>query len=97
MIALASDPVQVADQFEATIVWMDETEMLPGRPYWLKTGAQTVSATVHPPKYQISVNTMEHLAAKTLDLNAIAVANIALDRQIPFERTPRTATSGASS
>jgi bifunctional enzyme CysN/CysC len=64
---------------------MDETEMLPGRPYWLKTGTQTVSATVHPPKYQISVNTMEHLAAKTLDLNAIAVANIALDRQIPFE------------
>jgi bifunctional enzyme CysN/CysC len=85
VIALASDPVQVADQFEATIVWMDETQMLPGRPYWLKTGAQTVSATVHPPKYQISVNTMEHLAAKTLDLNAIAVANIALDRQIPFE------------
>ena len=85
VIALASDPVQVADQFEATIVWMDETEMLPGRPYWLKTGAQTVSATVHPPKYQIGVNTMEHLAAKTLDLNAIAVANIALDRQIPFE------------
>jgi bifunctional enzyme CysN/CysC len=85
VIALASDPVQVADQFEATVVWMDETEMLPGRPYWLKSGALTVSATVHPPKYQISVNTMEHLAGKTLDLNAIAVANIALDRHIPFE------------
>jgi bifunctional enzyme CysN/CysC len=85
VIAAASDPVQVADQFETTLVWMDETEMLPGRPYWLKTGALTVSATVHPPKYQISVNTMEHLATKTLELNAIAVANVALDRQIPFE------------
>ncbi|HMN46829.1 MAG TPA: adenylyl-sulfate kinase [Povalibacter sp.] len=85
VIALASDPVQSADQFEATLVWMDENEMLPGRPYWLKIGAQTVTATVHAPKYQVSVNTMEHLAAKTLDLNAIGVATLATDRQIPFE------------
>ncbi len=85
VIALASDPVQAADQFEATLVWMDEHEMLPGRPYWLKIGAQMVTATVHAPKYQVSVNTMEHLAAKTLDLNAIGVATLATDRQIPFE------------
>ena len=58
--------------------------MLPGRPYWLKIGAHTVSATVQAPKYQISVNTMEHLAAKTLDLNAIGVANLTTDRPIPF-------------
>ena len=85
VIASAKDPVHVADQFEATIVWMDEAEMLPGRPYWLKIGAQTVSATVQAPKYQVSVNSMEHLAAKTLDLNAIGVANLSTDRQIPFE------------
>src|SRR3974390_2800303 len=70
VIAAASDPVQVADQFRVEIVWMDEAGMLPGRPYWMKIGAQTVSATVHPPKYQISVNSMEHLAARTLELNA---------------------------
>jgi len=85
VIAGAKEPVEVADQFEATIVWMDEAEMLPGRPYWLKIGSQTVSATVQAPKYQISVNSMEHLAAKTLDLNAIGVANLATDRPIPFE------------
>ena len=76
VIAAAKAPVLAADQFEATIVWMDETEMLPGRPYWLKIGTQTVSATIQAPKYQVSVNTMEHLAAKTLDLNAIGVANL---------------------
>jgi bifunctional enzyme CysN/CysC len=64
---------------------MDEAEMLPGRPYWLKIGTQTVSATVGQPKYQVNVNTMEHLAAKTLDLNAIGVCNITTDRAIPFE------------
>jgi bifunctional enzyme CysN/CysC len=85
VIAAADAPPQVADQFEATIVWMDESEMLPGRPYWLKIGTQTVTATVQQPKYQVNVNTMEHLAAKTLDLNAIGVANLSIDRLIPFE------------
>ncbi|NIJ07101.1 bifunctional enzyme CysN/CysC [Sphingomonas vulcanisoli] len=85
VIALAADPPQAADQFEATIVWMADEEMLPGRAYWLKLGTQTVSATVQAPKYQINVNTMEHLAAKTLELNAIGVANFTTDRPIVFE------------
>jgi bifunctional enzyme CysN/CysC len=85
VICAAQSPVQAADQFETTIVWMDENEMLPGRPYWLKIGAQTVSVSVHQPKYQVGVNTMEHLATRTLELNAIGVANIVTDRQIPFE------------
>src|SRR3984885_3307602 len=55
------------------------------RPYWLKLATQTVNATVQPPKYQINVNTMEHLAAKTLTLNAIGVCNLATDRPIVFE------------
>jgi bifunctional enzyme CysN/CysC len=85
VIAVADDPPQVADQFEATIVWMDESPMLPGRPYWMKLGTQTVSASVQQPKFQVNVNTMEHLAAKTLELNAIGVANLSTDRPIPYE------------
>ena len=83
-ICAAQTPVEVADQFEATVIWMDEVEMTPGRAYWLKLGPQTVSATVAQPKYQVNVNTMDHLAAKTLDLNAIGVANVTVDRDIPF-------------
>ena len=85
VIALADAPPQVADQFEATIVWMSDEAMLPGRPYWLKLATQTVSATVAAPKYQINVNTMEHLAVKTFELNAIGVANVSTDRLIVFE------------
>ncbi len=84
VIAAADQPLEVADQFEATIVWMAEQPMLPGRPYWLKIGGSMVSATVTEEKYQINVNTLEHLAGKTLDLNAIGVCNIALDRAVPF-------------
>jgi bifunctional enzyme CysN/CysC len=85
VIAAAGDPPEAADQFEATIVWMSDEELLPGRGYWMKLGTQSVTAMVQQPKYEINVNTLEHLAAPTLGLNAIGVAEIATDREIVFE------------
>ena len=85
VIAAADSAPQSADQFEATIVWMADEELLPGRGYWLKLGTQTVSAKVHQPKYQINVNTLEQIAVKTLDLNAIGVANLVTDKPLVFE------------
>jgi len=85
VLATAEDAPEVADQFEATIVWMDDEPLLPGRSYWLKIGTQMVSAHVQPPKYQVNVNNMEHLAAKTLELNGIGVAEVATDKPIVFE------------
>ena len=85
VIAIADTPPEVADQFEATIVWMDDDAMIPGRAYLLKLSTQAVSATVHAPKYTVNVNTMEHLAAKTLELNAIGVVELATDKPIVFQ------------
>ncbi|HEY9580687.1 MAG TPA: sulfate adenylyltransferase subunit CysN [Rhizorhapis sp.] len=85
VIVTADAPTEVADQFESTIVWMDEDEMLPGRPYLLKTGTSMVTATITKPKYEVNVNTIVHEAAETLSLNAIGVCNISLDRAVPFE------------
>jgi bifunctional enzyme CysN/CysC len=85
VISAAAAPAEVADQFQATIIWMDDEPMLPGRPYLLKLGTRTVSASIAEPKYKINVNTMEHLAAKRLALNEIGVCNLALDRVVPFD------------
>ncbi|MFQ3595288.1 MAG: sulfate adenylyltransferase subunit CysN [Sphingomonadaceae bacterium] len=85
VIAAADAPPQVADQFEATIVWMHDEPLHVGRACWLKIGTQTVSATIAQPKYVLNVNTMEHLAAKTLELNAIGVAEVRTERPIVFE------------
>jgi bifunctional enzyme CysN/CysC len=85
VIAAAKDPPHAADQFEATIIWMADEPMIPGRGYWLKLATQSATATVAQPKHQLNVNTMEELAAKTLDLNAIGVAEITTDRPIVFE------------
>jgi len=84
VLTAAAAPLEVADQFEATVIWLDEDDLVPGRAYWLKLGPLIVSATIARPKYQINVNTTEHVAAKTLDLNAIGVATITTDRAIPF-------------
>ena len=85
LIAAAKDPPHAADQFEATIIWMADEPMVPGRGYWLKLATQTATATIAQPKHQLNVNTLEELAAKTLDLNAIGVAEVTTDRPIVFE------------
>lgn len=85
VIAAADNPPGTADQFEASLVWMDEAPLLPGRAYVMKLGTQTVSASVATPKYQVNVNTMEQMAAKSLQLNSIGVAEITTDRRIAFE------------
>jgi bifunctional enzyme CysN/CysC len=85
VIAVAENPPEAADQFEATLVWMADEAMIPGRAYWLKLATQSVSATVQAPKYEINVNTLEHRAAKTLDLNGIGVVEVSTDKPIVFE------------
>ena len=85
VICGAKDAAEVADQFEAHIVWMHEDAMLPGRPYLIKIGARTVGGSMAQPKYRVDVNTLDHLAATTLELNEIGVCNISLDRPVPFD------------
>ena len=85
VIALASSPPEVADQFAVHLLWLDEQPLLPGRPYWLKLGARTVGAQVTEIKHKIDVNTQDQLAAKHLDLNEVAYCNLYLDQPIAFE------------
>jgi bifunctional enzyme CysN/CysC len=98
VIAAAENPPEVSDQFEATIVWMDDDALHVGRSYWLKLGTQTVSATVQQPKYTVNVNDPaglgSQLAAKTLELNAIGVVELTTDKPIVFEPYAESRTLG---
>jgi bifunctional enzyme CysN/CysC len=85
MISGVDSPAQVADQFEAKIVWMAEEPLLPGRNYLMKIGTQTVTASVTDIKYQVNVNSLEHIAARRLELNEIAFCNLSLDRPVAFD------------
>ena len=85
VIAAADNPPEASDQFCAKLVWLDETALKPGRGYWLKLGSQTVTATVQSPKFEIDVNSLDKLAAKTLGLNGIGEVELATDKPIVFE------------
>ena len=85
MICSAETPAHIGKQFETTVIWMHEEPLLPGRTYLMQVGTKTVSATITDIKHQVNVNTMEHLAAKRLELNGIGECNISLDQDIPFD------------
>jgi bifunctional enzyme CysN/CysC len=85
VICAGDAPAEVADQFEAHVVWMHEEPMLPGRPYFMKIGTRTVGVSIGHPKYRVDVNNLDHLAANTLELNEIGVCNLSLDRAVPFD------------
>ncbi|SCA56210.1 Bifunctional enzyme NodQ (Includes: Sulfate adenylyltransferase subunit 1; Adenylyl-sulfate kinase) [Candidatus Terasakiella magnetica] len=74
-----------ADQFEGEVIWMHDEALLPGRSYLIKFGTQSAAAQISELKYKVNVNTLEHAAAKTLDLNEVGICNIVLDRNVAFD------------
>ena len=94
LIVAADAAPEVADQFEATIVWLHEEPMLQGRAYLMKSGTRTVAATVSPLKHRVNVDTLEHTAAERLELNDIGVCELELDQPIAFEPYERNRALG---
>ena len=85
VIAGSDSPPEVADQFEATIVWMGDEPMLPGRSYLMRVGTRTVGMTIAPLKYKVNPETLDHVAATRLELNEIGVCAIELAERIAFD------------
>ena len=95
MIVEARKPAEIADQLRATIIWMDQSEMLPGRAYILTAEGWSATARLAKPRYRINVNNYEQLPADTLSLNDIASCNISLDRAIVFDPYETNRTTGS--
>jgi bifunctional enzyme CysN/CysC len=85
VLTVVDTPAATADQLQATLIWMHEDAMLPGRPYLMKIGTRTLTANVTALRHKVNVNTLEHVAAKQLGLNEIGVCNLALDRPVAFD------------
>ena len=85
LISAADAPAEVANQFEATVVWMSEAPLLRGRTYLLKIGAKTVEATISPIKHKVDINSFEHVATSKLEMNEIGLCNLELDRPLAFD------------
>ena len=85
VIATPTDPCGESDQFQSRILWMSADAMIPGRQYIFKSNTQSATLTLGKLKHRIEVNTLDHLPAKTLELNEIGVCNISLDKRIAYD------------
>ena len=94
VICGAAAPLEVSDQFEVEVLWMGDEPMLPGRTYLIKSATRTLQGTLEELKYKVNVNTMERVAAKSLDLNEIGVCNLELDAPLAFASYAENKTLG---
>ncbi|MFZ5692326.1 MAG: adenylyl-sulfate kinase [Pseudomonadota bacterium] len=95
IFAPADAAPEVADQFAAHLVWLNEHPMLPGRTYSLRIGTHTVAATITALKYGTDIETGEHAAAAKLDINDIGFCNIATTEPVAFDPYARNRETGA--
>jgi len=85
----------IADSFKATIVWMTEKAMIPGRQYLIKLATRTVSGSISSIHHRIDVNTLEHHDVEQLTLNEIGCCNVSVNAPVVFD--PYTKTKGTGS
>jgi len=94
LIVAVNAPAEIANQFEATVVWLAEAPLLPGRSYILRVGTATATAAINPLKYKINLSTLDRIAATTLVQKEIGVCNLQVDRALPFDPYKVNRTTG---
>ncbi len=94
VLCASTQPSPTSDQLEAHLLWMIDDDLIPGRQYRLKCATRTVNCVVTELKYAVNINTLEHRAAKKLELNGVGVANLALSERIAFEPFAQNPTLG---
>lgn len=85
VIVAADEPCQASDQFEVSLVWMDQEEGFIGRNYWMIIGTTKVNATIRDIKFKYNINTFEHISSQSLALNEICEVTLSLDKDVPYE------------
>lgn len=95
VIAAAASPCEIADQFQATIVWMSDTPLFPGRRYAMKIGAAACNATVTEIRHGFDIDSFQHTPVKQIEINGVGVCNVSLDRDIPFDPFEQNRETGA--
>ncbi|MDH3640712.1 MAG: sulfate adenylyltransferase subunit CysN [Gammaproteobacteria bacterium] len=85
VIVAAESPCEVSDQFDASLVWMDQEQGFIGRSYWLMLGTTRINATLTDIKFKYNINTLEELSTRTFHLNEIGRVALSFDKPVPFE------------
>ena len=95
MIVRPGNVPKVSNDFDATIVWLSDQPMLPGKSYLFKHTTQTVSGQVDSLRYRVDVNTLHRSPAPDLQLNEIGRCSVTLSQPLFFDAYKRNRSTGA--
>ena len=95
VIASPDSAPAVADQVSAKVIWFDEEAMLPGRAYTIRCGSQTTTATVSALKYKLNVDSLDHVAGRTLEMNEVGLCNLSMNRPLVFDPYAKNSETGS--
>ncbi len=95
MLSHPDNAPSVGNSFDANIVWMSQTPMLPGKQYDIKLGPKLSPGIIERIQHKIDVNTLEHAEASTLHLNEIALCKLSLTQAVPFDPYSSSAATGS--
>ncbi len=95
MIVRPGNVPSLEQEFDASIVWMSDQPMLPGKPYLFKQTTKQVSGTIRTLRYQIDVNTLHRKNAPSLSLNEIGRCAVRLNQPLAFDGYRRNRSTGA--
>ncbi len=95
MIVRPGNLPRVEQKFEATVVWMAEEPLVPGKSYWFKQTTKLTPGAVSTLRYQIDVNSLHRKDAPTLGLNEIGRCAITTSQPLCFDGYRRNRATGA--
>jgi bifunctional enzyme CysN/CysC len=85
----------VRDRFDATIVWMHDDALVPGREYIIKHSTRQVTGAIARIRHRVDVNTLEKQATPTLAMNEIGRCEVRLNQPIAVDRYDHNSETGA--
>lgn len=93
-VLTTADTIEVADMFTAQILWMDDTNLVPGKNYLVKVGTKIIPGTVVSIQHKVDINTGQHIVADHIEKNELATCDIALSEKIVFDSFERNEALG---
>ncbi len=85
----------IAEAFDATIVWMTEEPLVPGKQYWFKLASKVAAGSVSNLRYRIDVNTLHRQESDKLGLNEIGRCHVRLNQPVAFDGYRQNKGTGA--
>ena len=95
VLCSAEDPIQISDQFEASMLCLSDQHIVPGRHYFIKMHSSQVGVTINAIKYKLDINDGTHVPADTLELNGIGEVTICTSQPLAFEPYKQNKVLGA--